>query len=770
MSGFSLRSLDRAVRDANRLVGDTGGLIGTTRAFGDGYPQAVSYNRWGYDADHWGSRRDRLQGGRGYGYQGQRDYGYQGEQGPEFQRGGYQPGGPSYQQQPQGPVVGGSSRAETRQMIEPLGQAAEAILTARSRGELDLAVANYKALAAQYPQGLDTEIGVRMGSGDRKLYGFNRVGGHDVQVPRDGTITPRQFLLEATSTAPIQVRQAIAEDLDRAGAPAPVAPAAGVTAPTGTGAPTGGLSTTDDTLRIESVMAQLTGYKQGAVTADQVAAYARLQAGSDNSFTVTTPINLDVQGGSRVTLNAGTYTSAQLIETFGNALELDAAKKQALATAIGAPVSPAPAQPAGPAAGATTPPPAGGATTPPPAVDGATTPAPATGTVAPVAIPAATGAPAKTYSLRTNPDQMPKITGNQVEPLQSRLAAAGFDLSTRAHPDGLDGMYGPKTEAAVNAIAAAAGVSPKDIDFGNPNDPETVKFNQALDARIAQRSAPAPAVAPVAPAAPAPEPVVNAPEGASIVNGQVVTDAPAADATPRGQQTILMNALMQYTELDNKPIAQRQEAAKHLVEYLREAAGPDGKIDITQRTSLQGDSGEKISVPAGSYTPEQLLAVVSQQNRIDRNMQTLVTDAATNRVPTDTNMDLGVYSLPYTRQMTQEEQQALAERGLRDMGKLSNGVPIPFTGIRIGAEPVDGRPGPVSTGAIRSFESASNLPADGVADPAMLEALGRAQQARVGLAPISAPTAVVAGDLPPAPSSSVSVNTPGQEARGGVGA
>lgn len=113
-------------------------------------------------------------------------------------------------------------------------------------------------------------------------------------------------------------------------------------------------------------------------------------------------------------------------------------------------------------------------------------PAPATGAATPAApaaatfsLPSASGPEAQIYTRnragRTmNAEDAPKMSASQVEAIQRELGVEA------------DGKWGPDTQAAFARAAQAAGVNPRDVDFTNPNDPETVRV-------IAQFNAPSPA-------------------------------------------------------------------------------------------------------------------------------------------------------------------------------------------------------------------------------------------------------------------------------------
>lgn len=85
--------------------------------------------------------------------------------------------------------------------------------------------------------------------------------------------------------------------------------------------------------------------------------------------------------------------------------------------------------------------------------------------------------------------------------------------------------------------------------------------------------------------------------------------------------------------------------------------------------------------------------------------------------------NVGIYGPANTANLPQEgsrdSRHGLAERGLRELGALSNGI-----GFGLLAEPVDGRPGQVTTGAIRKFQEQNHLPPTGVADPLTLQVIG----------------------------------------------
>lgn len=145
---------------------------------------------------------------------------------------------------------------------------------------------------------------------------------------------------------------------------------------------------------------------------------------------------------------------------------------------------------------------------------GTGTQAPGTGTQAPdapdtakpaaatFALPPASGPAAKIYTKngegRTmNAEDAPKISASQVKAIQEKLGVKA------------DEMWGPNTQAAFAAAAAKAGVKPSEVDFTNPNDPETIKimahFNAggspAASAAVTKPTPPAAAPAQASPAA-----------------------------------------------------------------------------------------------------------------------------------------------------------------------------------------------------------------------------------------------------------------------------
>jgi hypothetical protein len=140
------------------------------------------------------------------------------------------------------------------------------------------------------------------------------------------------------------------------------------------------------------------------------------------------------------------------------------------------------------------------------------TPAPQTGTTAPVTQPGApasqtppsTGTVASSAPATITPvavaqgkkahafnEKFPALNAaeNQIMDIQKNLIAAGFEVGPNAGQ--ADGKSGRRTWTAFETICTQAGIDPKAVDFKNPNDPELMKFNEALTKRIAERRAPA---------------------------------------------------------------------------------------------------------------------------------------------------------------------------------------------------------------------------------------------------------------------------------------
>ncbi len=147
--------------------------------------------------------------------------------------------------------------------------------------------------------------------------------------------------------------------------------------------------------------------------------------------------------------------------------------------------------------------------------------APGTGTAKPdapgaatFALPEASGPAAKIYTKngegRTmNAEDAPKISASQVKAIQAKLGVKD------------DGMWGPNTQAAFAAAAAKAGVKPSDVDFTNPNDPETVKVMAQFNAAAAVATVNTPAAGAGQGSAPSSPPLGHADHSAASLDKAV---------------------------------------------------------------------------------------------------------------------------------------------------------------------------------------------------------------------------------------------------------
>lgn len=325
----------------------------------------------------------------------------------------------------------------------------------------------------------------------------------------------------------------------------------------------------------------------------------------------------------------------------------------------------------------------------------------------PASIAAASGKTAATYSLRTNTAEMPKIAANQVADLQGLLVDAGYDLTTRRQPDGKDGKYGPKTEAAVNAIAKAAGVDPKTIDFTNTQDPETVKFMQKLQEVIDQKQGKT-------------QPVVQ--QGPSEQELEAQRRAEAERARLAAEEARIPEAI-RGTAYDPRisatmSQAERDALARRGLHALDEIASENGARNpetlARKLREVQKDAG---LLRSGEASPETLaalgMAVAERGGLAGRNGNL------------------------YASVQTQAEANAAAAIAFHALDETA--------GITRNPE--------VLARKVREFERENRMLVDGVVDAPMLQALEQAVAARGGLTQVRGGTEVATqGGEPPAPS------------------
>ncbi|PZP86922.1 MAG: hypothetical protein DI582_01335 [Azospirillum brasilense] len=407
----------------------------------------------------------------------------------------------------------------------------------------------------------------------------------------------------------------------------------------------------------------------------------------------------------------GDALAARIAASNGQTVEAPANQPQAPAT--GAPTTAAPAT----GAPATAAPSTGAPSTGAPSTGAPSTGAPAPATGATGALTAATGGSARTYSLRTNTDDMPKIAANQVADLQGRLVDAGFDLTTRRQADGKDGKYGPKTEAAVNAIAREAGVNPKDIDFTNAQDPDTVKFMQTLDARIASRGRAA-APAPVVPQGPTPEELAAQAERDRLA----AEEARIPEAIRGTHYDPRVSATMSQAERD----ALARKGLHALDEIASENGARDPETLARKIREVQKDAGMLQSGEASPQTLAALGVAVAERSGL-----------------------AGRAGNVYEGAQSQAEMNAAAAVGFHALDETA--------GITRNPE--------VLARKVREFERENNLTVDGRVDPAMLQALEQAVAARGGLTQVRGGTEVSANGGEPPASPTVQTNPQLQQTR-----
>jgi len=476
---------------------------------------------------------------------------------------------------------------------------------------------------------------------------------------------------------------------------------------------------------IESVMGELGDAARAQTPAERDAALDRFIAVT-NRIGKDTPIQsiggeLKVNGanGTQVDIplppRGRTFTITEMVTPYlRQNPELGQALGARIAASNGQTVDAPANQPQGPTTGAPT---TAAPTTGAPAAGAATTGAPAPASASTGALTAASGGSARTYSLRTNTDDMPKIAANQVADLQGRLVDAGFDLTTRRQADGKDGKYGPKTEAAVNAIAREAGVNPKDIDFTNAQDPETVKFMQTLDARIASRGRAA-APAPVVPQGPSPEELAAQAERDRLA----AEEARIPEAIRGTQYDPRVTATMSQAERD----ALARRGLHALDEIASENGARDPETLARKIREVQKDAG---LLRSGEASPETLAALgvaVAERGGL-----------------------AGRGGNVYEVAQSQAEMNAAAAVGFHALDETA--------GITRSPE--------VLARKVREFERENNLTVDGRVDPAMLQALEQAVAARGGLTQVRGGTEVSANGGEPPASPTVQTNPQLQQTR-----
>ncbi|MFM9891097.1 MAG: hypothetical protein ACKVOE_10770 [Rickettsiales bacterium] len=221
----------------------------------------------------------------------------------------------------------------------------------------------------------------------------------------------------------------------------------------------------------------------------------------------------------------------------------------------------------------------------------ATTDAPADS----VGVPPTTGGKAPSYGLKaqgkpTENEKPANLTKDQVLWLQSKLVDAGYGstLKTKAHPDGKDGWYGPKTRDAAMDVAQKAGINLHDVDLGNPKDPETVKFLTELNKEIAAKQGKAAAVVP---AGPTPEQKAEAERKAAeqkaaaeararedAAQGPLLNTAFDARKLPQsyeGRYAMAREVLLDSRELHNE---RRLQSNENLHDKMKEAVRDANKL------------------------------------------------------------------------------------------------------------------------------------------------------------------------------------------------
>jgi len=175
---------------------------------------------------------------------------------------------------------------------------------------------------------------------------------------------------------------------------------------------------------------------------------------------------------------------------------------------------------------------------------GAGAPSPAVVSQTPLAAPTV-GAPTPltpaAAPARTQAAPLAGLTAEQVKNVQRLVGRAVGDdkIATNTHADGVDGIAGPKTNAALNAVLAKAGLKPSDVDFTKLNSPGMEKLALTAGIMAEERGAttiptsqrPAPAAAPATP----PAATVPAASAAATLPPQQLAAAattPASAMTP----------------------------------------------------------------------------------------------------------------------------------------------------------------------------------------------------------------------------------------------
>ena len=170
-------------------------------------------------------------------------------------------------------------------------------------------------------------------------------------------------------------------------------------------------------------------------------------------------------------------------------------------------------------------------------------PKPDVKTVPEVAMTKAAGGPAKLYQGTAgkvwNTDDAPKIAANQVKEIQAMLGVKD------------DTKWGPVTQEAFAKKCKEAGVSPKEVDFTNPRDPELLRVMAVLNKdsikQVPDVSAPA--------AAPVQDASVRTPQQieAAVAKQSVEVAQPAGPATTT-LAAALATSLQQQHEQTGAPV------------------------------------------------------------------------------------------------------------------------------------------------------------------------------------------------------------------------
>ena len=316
--------------------------------------------------------------------------------------------------------------------------------------------------------------------------------------------------------------------------------------------------------------------------------------------------------------------------------------------------------------------------------------------------------------------------------IQRNLIAAGFEVGPT--PGQADGKSGRRTWTAFETICVQAEppIDPRAVDFRNPKDPETIRFNEVIAARIAQRNAqqqPA-----QTPKGPTPEELAAKAQAEAEARARaeqaqrLENDALTQEGKiPGDGALVLRGSAYDPRNLRDMPQADKRQLAivgLHALDELKNDRG--GRSNDTLHDKLAEAVRETNKKHGTNFT------IPSESNPI--------TDDALMAVGLLVAKRGGLSADVYRAAETQRQMDHAAAVGLHALDRTSGVIDVtsPDGQRRLRAE-------------VKKFERDTELNVDGIADRDMLRALEQAVAVRGGLTKVGGGTDVqTQGGEPPA--------------------